>query len=74
MSTGTLADRKLSTLAVFFSETPDGAERQGESLAAGPTSSTRSGLHIAALLLLPPPRSVAFYKFPTFLGQLMQGA
>lgn len=67
LSTGTLADRKLSTLAVFFSETPDGAERQGESLAAGPTSSTRSGLHIAALLLLPPPRVLSpFINSPHF--------
>lgn len=51
-------------------EAPDGAERQGESVAASPTSSAHSGLHIAAFL----PLSVTFYKVSTFLEQLLQAA
>lgn len=49
LSTGALTDRKLSTLAVFC-EAPDGAERQGEAVAASPTYSADSGHHIAAFL------------------------
>lgn len=53
-----------------FPEAPDGTEWQGESVAASPTSSTHSGLHIAVSL----PLSVTFYKFSTFLQQLVQAA
>lgn len=49
LSTGAPTDRKLSTMAVY-SETPDGAQWQGESVAASTTSSTDSGRHIAAFL------------------------
>lgn len=71
LSTGTLADRKLSTTAPRSLEAPDGAERQGESAAANPTSSARSGLHTAAVL--PLPVLSPFYKFPHISGTAHAG-